>query len=191
MVPGWPYQARRTLSQKRSSYRRWKLRSCPRDRFGEVVGVGCPGAHQGAELPLRRDRDRDSFFIVRDFFSFALFAEVSGWPSVSSTPPAPEGEPGHMPVTTPACPEAAIITPAYLRVGPEPCRAPRRAWPLPPARAVSRPPGSHPNPNTIAHVAVLIRCAAGHEDVGHTAQPCRHRRWLSLVPLSGTPSGHG
>ena len=29
-----------------------------------------------------------TFFIVRDFFSFALFAEVSGWPSVSSIPSA-------------------------------------------------------------------------------------------------------
>jgi hypothetical protein len=39
-----------------------------------------------------------SFFIVRAFFSFALFAEVSGWPSVSSIPQRLEGEPGHMPV---------------------------------------------------------------------------------------------
>ena len=27
----------------------------------------------------------------------------------------PEGEPGHMPFKTPACPEAATITPTYLR----------------------------------------------------------------------------
>ena len=29
-----------------------------------------------------------------------MFAEVSGWPSVSSIPQRLEGEPGHMPVTT-------------------------------------------------------------------------------------------
>jgi len=41
-----------------------------------------------------------TFFIVRDFSSFALFAEVSGWPSVSSIPQRLEGEPGHMTVKT-------------------------------------------------------------------------------------------
>ena len=74
-----------------------------------------------AKLPRRYRRTAMSFFIVRDFFSFALFAEVSGWPSVSSIPQRLEGEPGHMPVTTPACqtPERLGVT-SHAAGGDEP-----------------------------------------------------------------------
>jgi hypothetical protein len=58
---------------------------------GEIVGVGCPGAHQGAEGDCCAETGSSDGFLHSSGFLFVCFVcRVSGWPSVSSMPSAPE-----------------------------------------------------------------------------------------------------
>ena len=106
MVPGWLYQAQRTLSAKAQLVSSVETPLMPEGQTVNMSALAVPAPTRepmvtAAPIPAAAR----TFFIVRDFFSFALFAEVSGWPSVSSIPQRLEGEPGHMPVKTPACPK--------------------------------------------------------------------------------------
>jgi hypothetical protein len=87
MVPGWLYQARRTLSAKAQLVSTVETPLMPEGQTVNFSALAVPApTREPRATAAPRPAATRAFFIVRDFFSFALFAECSVGPSVSSIP---------------------------------------------------------------------------------------------------------
>ena len=117
MFPGWLYQAQRTLSAKAQLVSSVETPLMPEGQTVKLSALAVPAPTRepmvtAAPIPAAAR----AFFIVRDFFSFAFVCRsVRLALGQLNSPSASKANLAICPSRRPACPEAATITPAYLR----------------------------------------------------------------------------